>query len=410
MLHLITPKGPVARLARILAAAIATAASLTLLSSCGNFTLDDPPSSSDVQRRVYVNDKSANDSLRKDFLRQGIKFVLQPGRNYELSVDNTTRTSDKLKLFYFDGGSARGWQTLSAASNGSREVFSFNSDQSTAQFFMARLVAPEGAAAAAALPHISLATAAGVASDTLHVRLMFVRKLRNLPDSASKAALATKVFAEMSKIYGPIGIALVGTFEIVEPQGAAMTFPFSNTFVPLPGNRTRNNAHLYLVDSISIADPKSGLVGEVLGFAPREVVDLDNHRESRVLLSGRIGDARSIAITASHELGHFFGLRHTVSTLHDILQDDDRSNDEDGFDDTQFCNLDIAMAKAAAGDWINVPSSPYCLRMMDNSCSRTSGCDLKNLMHPVDCGTGDQVTLSAQQTAFLKKNIGSYKH
>lgn len=398
-----------ALVARILAAAVA-AAFLAFLASCGNFTLDDPPTASNVDRRIYVNDKSTNDSLRRDFLNQGIKFVLQPGRNYELSVDNTGRTSDKLKLFYFDGGSSRTWQTLVAASDGAHEVFSFKSDQTTAQFFMARLVAPEGIQAVSALPHISLATAAGVASDTLHVRLMFIRKLRNLPDSASKAALATKVFAEMAKIYSPIGIALVGTYEIVEPLGAAMTFPFSNTFVPLPGNRTRNNAHLYLVDSISIGDPKSGLVGEVLGFAPREVVDLDNHRESRVLLSGRIGDARSIAITASHELGHFFGLRHTVSTLHDILQDDDRSNDEDGFDDTQFCNLDIALAKVPADVWVNGPSSPYCLRMADNSCSRTNGCDLKNLMHPVDCGSGDQVTLSAEQTAFLKKNLGSYKH
>jgi len=403
------PLAPTGLLTRILAVAV-PAASLALLAACGNFTLDDPPASSNVERRVYVNDKSANDSLPRDFLRQGIKFVLQPGRTYELSVDNTSRTADKLKLFYFDGGVSRNWQTLGAATDGTHEVFSFKTDQTTAQFFMARLVAPEGVSAASLLPHISLATAAGVASDTLHVRLMFIRKLRNLPDSASKAALASKVFVEMAKIYGPIGITLVGTYEIVEPLGAALTFPFSNTFVPLPGNRTRNNAHLYLVDSISIGDPNSGLVGEVLGFAPREVVDLDNHRESRVLLSGRIGDARSIAITASHELGHFFGLRHTVSTLHDILQDDDRSNDEDGFDDTRFCNLDIALAKSAPVSWTHPTTSPYCLRMADNSCSRTSGCDLKNLMHPVDCGTGDQITLSAQQTAFLKKNIGSYKH
>lgn len=393
------------------AAAFASAAALALLAACGTFTLDDPPSGADVDRRIYVNDKAPSDSLRRDFTRQGIKFVLQPGRSYDLSVEGTSRTGDKLNLFYFDGGLAKSWQTLSAASDGSNEVFTFKSDRSTAQFFMARLSAPEGAGASNSLPHISLATAAGVASDTLHVRLMFIRKLRNLPDAASKAALAGAVFAEMAKIYGPIGITLVGSHEIIEPLGAAMTFPFSNTYVPLPGNRTRNHAHLYLVDSISIADPKSGLVGEVLGFAPREVVDLDNHRESRVLLSGRIGDARSIAITASHELGHFFGLRHTVSTRHDILQDDDASNVQDGFADTRFCNLDIALAKTGAGDWVNVPASPYCLRMAgENSCSRSNGCDLKNLMHPVDCGTGDQVGLSAEQTAFLKKNIGSYKH
>ncbi|MDB5107033.1 MAG: putative lipoprotein [Fibrobacteres bacterium] len=381
------------------------------IASCGTFTLgdDSPTPNRSVKRRVYVNDKAPNDSLRSDLILRGVKFVLQPNRSYEFALDSTARTGDKLKLFYFKDNVPDLYKTLDAASNGTREVFSFVSDRAAAQFFMVQLSTPDGAQAISSLRHVSLANASALSSDTLQVRLMFIRNLRNFPDSASKAAFAKSLFTEMAKIYSPLGIVLQGSIDIIEPLAPALTFPFSNTYVPLPGNRAPNHAHLYIVDSISIGDPASGLVGEVLGFAPREVVDIDNHPESRVLLSGRIKDPVSLAITATHELGHFFGLRHTVSTKHDFLQDADFSNVEDGFTDTRFCQLDIAFAKQAAPVWLEPADTKYCLRIADNSCSNLQ-CDLTNLMHPVDCGSRNQIRLSPQQITFLKTNLASYKH
>jgi hypothetical protein len=404
-------------------AAVLAAVGALLLSACGDIIWGDPtpPTARSAKRRVYVNDRAANDSLRSDLVNRGVKFVLQPNRAYEFTLDSTTRNTDKLDLFYYIDSKPSLYKTLTPATGAGQEVFSFASDLPTAQFFVAQLNTANGSKALSGLNRISLANATNLSADTLQLRVLFIRKLRTLPDSAAKAAFAKALFTEMGKIYAPFGIVLQGSIDIVEGGGASLSFPFSNKYVALPGNRATNHAHLYIVDSISIADPKSGLAGEVLGFAPREVVDIDEHAESRVILSARILQgqpmalgARSLAITATHELGHFFGLRHTVSTLHDFLQDDDYSNTEDGFSDTRFCNLDIAIAKRAAAAAQSVDhergATQYCLRIADNSCSTLNGCDIDNLMHPVDCNNSNQTKLTPQQISFLKTNLASYKH
>src|SRR6185369_4518003 len=55
----------------------APAALCVFLASCGTvFFGDDEPVVSGGDRRVYVNDKAANDSLPRDVVVSGVKFVL----------------------------------------------------------------------------------------------------------------------------------------------------------------------------------------------------------------------------------------------------------------------------------------------------------------------------------------------
>lgn len=408
-------QGPIVRLFSLF--------SFLFLAACGTFSIDgeDNPSAS-IKRRVYVNDQAAADSLRPDLVRNGVKFVLQPNRSYQLSLESSDRSTDKLTLYYFANDVPRPYQTLTATNDGNREIFSLASNLPTAQFFMARLSPPDGAAKAlAGFGRVTLANASSISSDTLQLRVVFVRKLRTLADSAAKVAFSKTLFAEMGKIYSPFGIVFQGSIDIIEPAAPPVAFKFSNAPFSLPGNRVPNHVHLYMVDSI-YAPSNSGISGEVLGFAPREVVDIDSHLESRVVLSARIlegqsafNGAVSLAITATHEIGHFFGLRHTVSTEHDFLQDKDLSNIEDGFADTRFCALDDGKlpkrsAVRAAPAWMDDLETQYCIRTAgDISCSNLN-CERTNLMHPTDCGTRDQTRLSARQITFLKTNLASYKH
>lgn len=393
-----------------LSAAACLAAGLAS-NSCSPIQLEDTPA---ADRRVYVNDRAANDSLSPDLLRRGVKFVLQPGKPYVFSV-TTARTSDQLDVSSYQGG-LHPFKKIPATHDGARQLYAIVSPLTTAQFYMAKLVTKDQAPLSA-IQGVSLVSQDTLRVDTLKVKLLFMQTLQGLPTDASKNAFANSFFVEMNSVLKPFGIVVSGMVEVVDPTAKALVFPFSNLYVSLAGTRTPNHAHLYLVDSISVGDPGTGPQGEVLGFAPREVVDISDHRESRVILANRASISR-LAVTAAHELGHFFGLRHTISTRHDKLQDDDASNVEDGFGDTRFCTIDQAfLGKLGTAGFDSADrgprrgpdaAGPYCLRIADDACSNTD-CDRNNLMHPVECGGMKQTTLTAEQANFLKRNLALYR-
>jgi hypothetical protein len=391
-------------------------ASLLLLGACSPIFLDEE-SGPTGGRRLYVNDKAPNDSLSRGILDDGLRFVMQPGKTYELSVA-TARTGDILDVYAIGAGGSRAYASIPAVHDGARQIFSLSSDAAAGRIFVARLLTGGDPTARGAVGRVALSTADTLRADTLRVKLIFVRGIDGLSTDAAKSAYAKSLFDYMNSLLNAQGIVVAGRVQVVDGSVAPLAFPFSDTYYPLPGNREPNHAHLYLVNRIEVTDPETGPQGEVLGFAPREVVNLSEHRESRVVLAMR-SSARELAITATHELGHFFGLRHTVSSYHDKLQDMDDSNVEDGFTDTPYCGLDVAnpVAKSSAPDeGADAPAhpayppgsaGPYCLRIANNSCSALQ-CDIRNLMHPVECGS-NQTAITPQQALFLKKNMALYK-
>lgn len=395
--------------------------SLALLSACSPVFFSDEPDATGNWRRLYVNDAAPNDSLPPHLARDGVKFVLQPGKPYQLSVEDAG-SDDVLELFSVAGSSAKSLRTLTGVPIEGRMAYNITSNDGSAGMFMARL---RTGGSPASVGHVSLASLQAGAADTLKVKLLFVQTLTGLSTDEIKASFAADFFSQMNSILRPYGLAVAGIHEVVQPRAEPLDFPFSNFYVSLPGTRAADYAHIYLVEKITAVDPSTGLPGKVLGFATREVVDISSHRESRVVLSNQASTIRQKAITATHELAHFFGMRHTVSSHHDKLQDMDLSNDQDGFTDTRFCVVDTTrtLSKRGAGgvfpeaddglqgivpsEGAYHPAGPYCLRMVLNPCSLSLGCDLTNLMHPNECGD-NQVTLTPQQSAVLRRNIALY--
>lgn len=391
----------------------ALAGALLALGSCSPIMVEeeDPP-----DRRVYVNDHAANDSLDRAIAREGVKFVLQPGKPYVLGVA-TARTTDVLEVNLLQAGGQKAYMKIPAVHDGTRELFSITSNHSSASFFTARLLPGGNPLLDGSIQDVVLQSMAAVAADTLRIKLLFVQSLANLPSQASKQAFANEFFARMNTLFNQYAIVVAGIIEVVDPELGPLNFPFTDNFVGLRGSRAPNHAHMYLVDSITVGDASTGPVGTVLGFSAREVVDISEHRESRVILANRAAPAR-LAITAAHELCHFFGMRHSVSTEHDMRQDLDYSNVEDGFSDTRTCNLGLGKSGAGAHPAAPLPggedgpdggpAGPYCLRIASNACTEIS-CDLRNLMHPVECENLNQTVLSGEQVLFLKRNMSLYR-
>src|SRR6185369_12068798 len=76
-----------------------------------------PPPAGQANRRVYINDQAAADSLPAALVRTGVKFVLQRGHAYRLSLA-TNRRNDSIRLYSYKEGVPRLYQTIAASETG----------------------------------------------------------------------------------------------------------------------------------------------------------------------------------------------------------------------------------------------------------------------------------------------------
>ncbi len=393
------------------------------LLSCRAITGTDTPSAINgySDRRLYVNDAAKNDSLKHSIIDYGIRLVLQPNITYNLSLIGSKQNSDQLTLYTLDNGGTEEYVKPSPVTDGTKQFFEFTSHQSAAQFFVAKVTPQNRSLLLNDLTKVTLTALPAVNKDTLFIDLLFINQLTGLTSNAQKQIYAEQFFKTLNGIYSQFvtptlpSLYIQGDIDIVQPTSKPFVYAFStNEYIPLPGTRRAKHVHIYIVDNISYAGNTGGAI---LGFTGREAFDIDTHRESRIILSNQGGDVYRLAATAAHEMGHFFGLRHTVATNLDLGQEDDDSNLDDGFTDTKLCALDIAIASAKISAQskasITTKNSPpkignYCLRRAGNDCNAL--CDLGNLMHAYECQSLVQKELSKQQILFLRTNISLYSH
>jgi hypothetical protein len=384
-----------------------------LLSGCGE--LVDMGRNRDVDpRRVYVNDAAANDSLPSTFVKEGLLFVLQPGKSYRLRLKTPVATDSMVLYIRGSGGTFTPFQTLgSTAQSANLRIFSLQAptNKTTADYYLAFLRG--GGGGPATMPDsVRLVPVDTVQADTIAVRLLMVRQLTSPVSSgymndAAKALYARNFHNELRSIYAAYGVTVDTSTVIVETSGEPLTVTFDGSSFPIPGTRRQNAVNIYLVDSIR----SEGSQGMILGFAPREAIDLATNPESRVVLNVRGGSAVEMAVTAAHEIGHFLGLRHTTATLQDRGFDRDESNRDDGFRSTPYCAiLEKPSVQSPAREIVvqGPGGAAYCLRVA--GVSATCNCpDVGNLMYPYGCNPAGQKALGADQRVFMRNNLRLYR-
>ena len=135
----------------------------------------------------------------------------------------------------------------------------------------------------------------------------------------------------------------------------------------------------------------------------------------------------NIVMTAIHETGHFFGLRHTSTTTRDLnqvvtLEDGtssmigDMSNIEDGMTDTPFCEyvLKSGLYKRAGGleDARNaIPGAIYMEYARSVPASPIYQCkDIDNIMFPVTVDEYEDGSFTRQQMELIRSSLMIFPH
>jgi hypothetical protein len=389
---------------------------LALLAGCGQL-IDMGKHRNTNPRRLYVSDAARNDSLPPTLVRDGLLFVMQRNKSYKIKLARIA-PGDSLVFYATDGngGDFRVNSVLAGtAENDTLRSFTVTppTTKTGADYYLAFLRNSLGAAAVAP-SSVRLIPVDTAQATTLSVRLVMVRQLhhystRAVLSDSDKAVYARDFHDTLASVFRGYGITLEATTVVFDPDGPATTVDFSSDFASVPGPaRVPGAIHLYLVDSIHSENTN----GTIVGFAPREAFDLSSSGQSRVILNVRGGPPGFVAVTAAHEMGHFFGLRHTTASDLDMASDKDVSNRDDGFASTAVCG---ELKKQAVQDVIRMPAvqrSPdgavYCLRVaaqFDNCTCPDAG----NLMFPYTCREFSQKTMGSDQQRLLRNNLKIYQ-
>jgi hypothetical protein len=362
-------------------------------------------------RRLYLTDAAANDSLPGTIRTEGLLLVMQPGGKQYKVVNTGGDAADPLEFYVRNSGGGFNYQsavTGTAANGDVTYTLVAPATKSVADYYLVFLRG-QGNMPATPPMRVRLFPVDTSQSSNVSVRLHMVRRLQGLGTEAEKAQYAEAFHVELKSIFQAYGVTVDTSTAIVEPNDSALTVVYSGVMNDIPGTRLPGAVNMYLVNSIDGGRPGT----MVVGFAPREAIDLSTDANSRVVLNvqGSAGGipqrARSAAVTAAHEMGHFLGLRHTSATRDDRSYDNDESNRNDGFE-SQFCTT---LEKRSAETHEITVKGPggldYCLRV--SGTAFTCACpDVGNLMYPYKCET-TQKTLGADQQKFMRNNLKVYQ-
>ncbi|MBQ7081621.1 MAG: hypothetical protein IJM92_18575 [Fibrobacter sp.] len=396
-----------------------------------------PDPSHPIAFKLYPNDMARNDSAAANLAR-GIALIVHPGASYTLSFDiDSTQPAPELQLFHtYDLKSSKDLvgstrvRTLSPTVVGNRYVYSFTCEENKMTIWLTSL-GVDGEYFKGKVDNIRF-QGIGSYSDHFSINLIVVGSMDKTLDGKNVDELASDMLRLFREKYYGITVdtlyvryahnhpTLGSYYPADQPWVAGVNSDdlFVSELAGWPEEGLRNALNIVLVHSIKNKDVMgySHIFSGILGAGNQSSVVIGEYvkkSDGYELLS-----SYNIIMTAVHETGHFFGLRHTSTTRRDLglLADSgedngnvgDLSNIEDGLTDTPFCDyiLRSGLYKSgeSAGDYV-FERGAYMSKSGIHSCP-----DLDNIMFPVTVDDVDNVSFTKQQMEIIRSSLMIFPH